>query len=421
MQRVTMPQATQAAFDARIELDESEFAETGRIPAAAINGISIKIYGDPSAIEAEWRAFEQFADCTVFQSYDWVSAWLRHIGRLSSVLPAIVTGRDTNGRLLFLFPLAIERGALTRRLTWLGSDLCDYNGPLLAPEFGARIDGARFKMLWRDVCRKLRTHPQFRFDVVHFHKMQASVGSQPNPFIGLGVIPHANGAYLTALGSDWESFYQEKRSSATRRRDRTKRKRLGEFGEVRFATATDVSDLAATLDTLMNQKAKSFAAMGVTNIFGLPGYREFYGALSQMHGFVHVSRLEVGAQTAAANLGLIFRGSYYHLLASYDGGELSKHGPGAAHLHHLLQYAIEKSCRNFDFTIGDERYKQEWCDGHIALFDHVAPATLRGCVAAAALYATSRVKHLIKQTPAMWNAASRIRATLGLLVQRVRG
>src|SRR5262249_1718732 len=157
-------------------------------------------------------------------------------------------------------------------------------------------------------------------------------------------------AYLMALGTAWESFYNEKRSSTTRRRDRTKRKKLGEFGGLKFVSAAG-ADVATTLATLMDQKSKSFAAMGVTNIFALPGYREFYDALSQMAGFTHVSRLDVGAQVAAANLGLIFRGSYYHLLASYDGGELSKYGPGAAHMHHLLQYAIEQRCRVFDFTI----------------------------------------------------------------------
>ena len=43
-----------------------------------------------------------------------------------------------------------------------------------------------------------------------------------------------SGAYETALGADWEQFYTSKRSSSTRRRDRTKLKRLGELGEVKF-------------------------------------------------------------------------------------------------------------------------------------------------------------------------------------------
>jgi CelD/BcsL family acetyltransferase involved in cellulose biosynthesis len=84
---------------------------------------------------------------------------------------------------------------------------------------------------------------------------------------------------------------------------------------VRFVTP-DGADVGATLETLMAQKSQAFAAMGVANILARSGHREFYHALAARPGFVRVSRLDVGAQTAAANLGLVFGGSYYHLLAS---------------------------------------------------------------------------------------------------------
>jgi CelD/BcsL family acetyltransferase involved in cellulose biosynthesis len=414
-----MPQATQAAFDARVGIDDGSLS--GARPAAAATEIRIALHDDLASVERDWRAFEQVAAGTVFQSFDWVSLWQHHIGKQEGARPVIVTGRDSQGQLLFLLPLSIERGSLARRLTFLGTTLCDYNGPLLAPDFGARVDAARFRDVWSTILGRLQSHPDFGFDVVHFDKMQRAVGPQPNPFIGLGVIPHANGAYLTKLGTEWETFYSEKRSSATRRRDRTKRKKLGEFGEVKFVTAEGAQGLSATLETLMDQKSKSFAAMGVTNIFALPGYSDFYHALSQRQGFVHVSRLDVGDQAAAANLGLVFRGSYYHLLASYNGGDLSKYGPGAAHLHDLLRYAMERSCHTFDFTIGDERYKQEWSDGHIVLFDHISPASVRGAIAAAKLYAVGRTKHFIKQNPALWEKAYKVRAFIGPLMKRLRG
>lgn len=419
-----MPQATQAAFDARVGAGDEQLAGAKPASVAAPVDIRIAIHGDLASVEREWRAFEQVADCTVFQSFDWVSLWQRHVGERQGVKPAVVTGHDSQGQLLCLLPLSIEPGALARRLTWFGNALCDYNAPLLAPDFGQRVDEARFQDMWGEICRTLQADPRFRFDVVQFDKMQKVVGAQANPFMTLGPMPHANGAYLTALGTAWESFYNDKRSSATRRRDRTKRKKLGEFGELKFVTATG-AEIGATLATLMDQKSKAFAAMGVTNIFALPGYHGFYNALAQLQDFAHVnthvSRLDVGATPAATNLGLIFRGSYYHLLASYDGGELSKYGPGAAHMHHLLQYAIEQRCHTFDFTIGDERYKQEWCDSQIVLYDYVAPATARGAIVAAKLYAVGRAKHFIKQNPALWEKAYRLRAALGGLKRRLRG
>jgi CelD/BcsL family acetyltransferase involved in cellulose biosynthesis len=417
-----MPQATQAAFDARVGFNEESLI--GRVSAAASSAVRLAVHENLAAIEQDWRAFEQAADGTVFQSFDWLSVWQRHIGSLSGVVPAVVTGRDDRGRLLFLLPLGIETQSFARRLTWLGTALCDYNGPLLAPDFGERVSPPDFTRLWNEALDRLQSHPRLGFDVVDLDKMQDTVGPQKNPFMALGAWPHADNAYATELSGDWEKFYFAKRSSATRRRDRTKRKKLAEFGEVRFVNPDNVDDLAATLAALIEQKSQSFAAMGVGNIFDLPGHHAFYDTLATdpaLRNVVHVSRFDVGPQCAAANLGLVFRGRYYHLLASYDGGELSKYGPGAAHMHDLMRAAIGRGCNAFDFTIGDERYKAEWCDGRITLYDHVQAVTLRGCIAAAIIFAIGRTKRFIKQNPTLWNAAYKLRAMIGPTMRRVRG
>jgi len=225
-----------------------------------------------------------------------------------------------------------------------------------------------------------------------------------------------SGAYLTQLAGSWDEFYAAKRSAATRRRDRTKRKRLAEHGDIRLVSAADGDSAARSLRTLFEQKSRSFARMGVRNIFEPPGHREFLLDLAtdpKARGLVHVSRLTVGMTTAAANLGLTFRGRYYHLLASHDDGDLSRFGPGIVHLHGLLQHAIEAGCREFDFTIGDERYKQDWCDTEIKLYDYIASANFWGWPAATADMAARRAKRFIKKTPLLWNLVVRLRERRG--------
>src|SRR4051812_7284204 len=217
-----MPQATPTAFDSQVALDENSFAETQRVPVAAASNVRLAVHESLATLEQDWRTFEQLADGTVFQSYDWLSLWQRHIGSLSGVAPAVVTGRDGRGQLLFLLPLAVATRGFARRLTWLGTDLCDYNGPLLAADFSARVAPADFTRLWSETLGRLRSHPRLRFDVVDLDKMQDMVGAQKNPFAALGLWPHADNAYRTHLSGNWETFYTEKRSSATRRRDRTK-------------------------------------------------------------------------------------------------------------------------------------------------------------------------------------------------------
>ena len=380
-------------------------------PAGAVapaSATALALHEDLASAERDWRALEENGACTPFQTFAWASAWQRHIGTRNGTRPAIIVARR-GGDLLFVLPLAVEPGRLARRLTFLGQDLCDYNAPLLARDAVWKLTPDAFVALWRESLALIQSRSHLRHDMVVLKKMPRRIGTQPNPMLALDVRLHPSGAYETALGANWEAFYNEKRSSATRRRDRTKLKKLGELGTVVFVEQPQ--DLALTLERLIEQKSKAFARMGVPNMFARPGYVEFFRdvALSS-RGLVHLSRLDVGATFAAINLGLTFGGCYYHILASYDDGEVSRFGPGAAHLRELLQYAIRRGCKRFDFTIGDEPYKRDWCETEQQLFDHSAAVTLRGVPAAAAALAWGHAKRAIKHSALLWGSVQRLRA-----------
>jgi CelD/BcsL family acetyltransferase involved in cellulose biosynthesis len=390
------------------------------------SGVSLRVYSDLAEVADEWKAFERHADHTVFQSFDWLAAWQRHIGARCGTIPAIVLGRDADGELLFILQLAVETGGLARRLTWLGSALCDYNAPLLAPHFSDHMSTERFVLAWRDAIKLLQSHPRLRFDLIDLQKMPEAVGAQRNPFLDLQsfnfqILPHPSGAYVANLGRDWEEFYKEKRSSATRKKERKQLKALSELGDVRFIDVRERDDIAGTLETLMTQKSRAFAKMGVEDFFARPGYREFFRAAAcdpAMRELIHVSRLDVGGAPAATNVGLTFRGCYYLILSSYDDGEVSRFGPGRAHLHELLRHTIENGFQRFDFTVGDEPYKRDWSDVELRLYDHLAAATLRGWLIMATATAFRRTKRYIKQTPVLWHAFSKARALAGMLGKR---
>ena len=161
----------------------------------------------------------------------------------------------------------------------------------------------------------------FRHDWVALEKMPQTVGGALNPFSLLPVTAHPSGAHLTQLGDDWEKFYYAKRSSATRRRDRAKRRHMAEYGEIRFVTCTAIDDARRTLETLFDQKHRTFARRGIPDIFARPGLREFFLDLAtseRTRPQLHISRIEVGDAWVAANFAILFGDCYYHVLASFD-------------------------------------------------------------------------------------------------------
>ena len=417
--------STRAMFEGHIEdafvakPDAPVDAPAGTLPGTRPLHLELSLHHDLDSIENDWRAFEAGADCTVFQTFDWLSTWFRNIGVHEGVRPAVVIGRHGSA-ILFLLPFALETSGFVRKITWLGSGLNNYNGPMVANDFSLRVSATQFVEVWQEVQRLLRQ--QLHHELIDLEKMPKILGAQANPFCALGTSPHVNDAYLTTLGGDWETYYAAKRSSATRKTDRKKRKRLADHGETRFITAGDRDDAVRSVDALIDEKRRSYAKLGVANMFERPGYRDFFIDLAtgpRSAHLVHVSRLDVGDSTAAANFGLTFRGRYYYILAGYDDGELARFGPGAIQLMDVMRYATEHGCKLFDFTIGDEPYKREWCDIEIGLCDYVAPASFRGWLAAvpsAAVRGIKRgIKRRIKRSPTAWAVVRKLRMLTGSL------
>ena len=69
--------------------------------------VELSLHHDLTSVEADWRAFEANADCTVFQTFDWLSTWFRNIGVHEAGKPVILIGRH-EGTILSLMPFALN-------------------------------------------------------------------------------------------------------------------------------------------------------------------------------------------------------------------------------------------------------------------------------------------------------------------------
>ncbi len=165
-------------------LSRDEKAEKSQVSDGFQTGrpeILISVHDDFEPLKTVWQALERKGDGTPFQTFAWLSAWQRHIGTKQGVTPAIVVGWDTQGGALFIFPFGVERGLICNRLVWLGGEISDYHGPLLAQDFARCVSPAQFGMLWDDIRDLLPTH-----HMVSLGRMPERVGAQANPFMALG-------------------------------------------------------------------------------------------------------------------------------------------------------------------------------------------------------------------------------------------
>ncbi|MBG50932.1 MAG: hypothetical protein CML99_00695 [Rhodobiaceae bacterium] len=389
---------------------EASTATEIRMDASRSTSVFLTIYSDFASAEKVWRRFEEYADCYAFQSFDFLDVWYRNIGHRSGVEMQLVVAWGAAAKPLMILPLGIETSKLGRKLVWLGNEVNDYNAPILAPNFGDCVAEGDFSRLWSDILDTLPAH-----DYVELMRQPKMVGHQINPFTELGLKLNASGTHMTQMSEDFDTYYDEKRTSKAKRQFRSRRKQLNEIGETKYVHPNKVEDIHASIDNLVALKSEALKAIGAPDFLAQPGYLDFYKELSAQslnEGIGHVSHLEVGGEYAAGNWGLVFKGRFYYLLASYNGPKFGRYAPGLQALVELMRWASEKKATLFDFTIGDEGYKAEWCEIHEDLYDHIQARSLRGVVAQSLTNGFLLAKRTIKQNPKLWALFTKLRAKL---------
>lgn len=382
----------------------------GYLPHFAPEDVVLSVSICLDRVQAEWRAFERFAAGTVYQSYDWVSNWHSAIGLRQGVTPYIVLARAPDGRVLFLLPLGILSARGLRSLVWLGGKQADVKGGLFAPEFLAGLKDQVWKTLWHRLCDQMPD-----VDVIHLADQPSEIGGHRNPFAALATHVMADRIHATRLGSDWKKFYAEKRSGSARRRDRQLAKKFDGMGKTRLEIVHSADAIVTLAQKLFAQKSESLGAMGISDPFAAPEVCGFYNRLARLgvpRGCVHVSALTLDNVPVSIAWGYVFSGCYYYVIPTYDP-KLYLLSPGRVHLTELFRWCVENGLRRVDMGVGDQPYKFDWCDEHLALFSVIAGRSLKGRLAASALGAKASLKRAIKSSGTLWPLVQSVRAVFG--------
>lgn len=368
----------------------------------------IRVFDSLTAAETVWRDLERDGCSYVFQSYDWVRVWHETVGTQRRITPCPALVSSPEGNPLLLLPLAIRRLGMLRVLTWIGNEMADYLGPLLANDFAARATQFEFTEIWTEVLGLLPKHDLFLLE-----RQPAMINGTENPFIMLGHAPHSANAYFTLVGSSVEELLRSHRSGRSLRTDRRKHKRLNDRGLLEFVVVDTPEKLARFLPEMMAQKSRSYLAMGVTDLFASPEHRacieRFSNRFPQSVGFFALS---LDDTTIATLWGLLHAGRYYHLFPTYLPGELSRYSPGNVLLRYVFEWCVNNDIEIYDFTVGDEEYKLHWCDQELQLFDSIRATTMRGQIPVLFLRAQRWVKRRIKGSPRLFRFVQRVRARL---------
>lgn len=312
------------------------------------------------------------ARCHVFQCADILEVWLQTIGHAQGIRPCLVAVFGPDDRPQMLMPFGILRTNGARILTFLDGTVSDYNAPVLFPH-DCEWTADAVEVLWRKIAVALPA-----FDAVILRKMPAYVQDLINPLTLLPTVPHSESGHRIRLSGSWPDFEMQR---LPRRKDgRRKLRKLSTFGTATFEVAETPEQITAFFDAMVDNKRRQFVSTRVPG-FEVPGKLDYFVEMTRRHGSsgpVHLSALKVGESIVASHWGLMAGGCFYHMMSSHADGQWESCSPGRLLNDFLIRKTFELKMEIFDFGIGDESYKHEYCDEVVRLHDFIAPRSVIG-------------------------------------------
>jgi CelD/BcsL family acetyltransferase involved in cellulose biosynthesis len=370
----------------------------------------VELLNDVSEAETVWRALEQPSQLsTPYQRFDFLGHWQRQVGEREGIKPFIVVATDKERQPLLLLPLGVKRENGARVARFLGGKHATFNMALWDKDFARTAAKADLDALLAGIG----SHAQA--DALALTQQPQRWVDQPNP---LALLPNqisANDCPLLTMVPGAEP--SSRISNSFRRRLKGKERKLQALAGYGYRLATTEAEIKHLLDWFFTIKPQRMAAQQLPNVFADPGVEDFIrdACMTQLAGGGHaidIHALECDDEVIAIFAGVADVNRFSMMFNTYTLSGNSKYSPGLILMRDIIDHYAERGIASLDLGIGSDDYKRLFCKDDEPIFDSFIPLTLRGKVAAAGLSSFTRLKRLVKHTPALMQMAQRLRSAL---------
>ena len=338
---------------------------------------TIAVHRDWTKLETEWRQLEEKGFCTVFQTYDWVSTWYKCTSRHGVAEPLVVTVSDAGG-LAWILPLCRHRWKGLDVISLAGLGVSDYGGLVMAPD--DRIDPQEVPEVLADILNVLPPS-----DMVHFQKLQNQIQDRPNPLRQMKhLVAMRESCYGIHVNRPWAEMAPDLMQSRLRSTIRQQKRKIAALGPLSLKHYDDPKSISSAMTALWAMRQRRFDDIGRDKTPQV--WHDFYFGVAEAPKRrleVSVTILKVGETPIAASFGLSRDKAYLSVMPTFAIEEWGRFRPGMLMFDAMLaEFGPKTDFQGyFDFTIGDEPYKQRFGATGSPLFESMTPRSLKGALA----------------------------------------
>lgn len=319
--------------------------------------MDLKLYTDEGGFDAlrgHWNELlaRSCADA-FFLTWEWQTIWWRCLGQGDLYLLAWFDA----GQLIALAPLYLHTDeAGQRRFDLVGCvEVSDYLDLIIEPGREDAVYGALLDWLASDACPA--------WDVIGLCNLpEGSATHRRLPELAAGRGWEAVSAVedvcpVIPLPDTFDAYMQDSLSKKQRHEVRRKLRRIEEEATVRWYVVDGRSDLDQEIDAFIRlHRLSKQEKLG----FMTDEMEAFFRAIMvAMHdtGRLHLAFIEVNGARAAALLSFIYHGRLLVYNSGYDPESYAELSPGIVLTTRVIEDAIQRGLRFFDFLQGNEVYK----------------------------------------------------------------
>lgn len=338
---------------------------------------TVTLHRDWKPLEIVWRKLEETGRCTVFQCYDWVAPWYENTLKHKVARPLIVTVADQAG-IVWILPLCQYRRMGLRFISLADLGVSDYAGPIMARD--DRMSPAEQAEVLLAVRKVLPG-----CDMVHFQKMHAEIEGKANPLLQFGhVVAMKERCYGIEVTRPWGELSKDIMQSRLRSTIRQQRKKIQALGPLSLEHHADGGAITSAMNVLWEMRRGRFNRINRADTPEV--WRSFYYDVACNPARkldVSITILRVGDTPVACSYGLSRGRNYLSVMPTFAVGDWEGYRPGMLMFDAMLEAFGQRTGFDgfFDFTIGDEPYKQRFGAKGRPLMECMEPRSLLGWLA----------------------------------------
>jgi CelD/BcsL family acetyltransferase involved in cellulose biosynthesis len=392
-------------IDAAPSVARLDQSKTDAMNAASFEArITASVECTPDAAISGYEDLCRTAAFAPSQSALWVSNWIAECR--PDFLIATLYSDDLP---ILALPLEVVSAGPFRIAQFMGGRHANGNFP-----------AADLERLPKDMTRPLallleavsRLRPDI--DVIALNRLLPELDGRPNPFLIFPNSSSPNVSLAVDLAGGFEALLERPNGVRKQKKHRWQARKLEASGPCRRIEAKTPKDVIALLEAFFAMKDARFRKMGIANVFAAPEVRSFFAklfvdALSQPQPPFVLHGLEVGGILRAITGSSCCGTRLICEFGSITDDELAHASPGGFLFFDNIREACEQGFAIYDFSVGDEPYKRNWCDLEIQHREVLLSLTMKGRAFAFGLHQNARLTAYIKNNPAIWRLMKRVR------------